>query len=321
MPDTLTLYSFSDADRSGKVRWVAEELGLEIIEQGVEFGAHRRPPYTDHNPLGQVPTARFRGQTLIESTAICHSLAEAVEAPRLWIGPGAPGRDLYLRHLAIFGETLEGRLVDCAISRIGLLPPGVFDVHAPHLKRRLPVLGASPTPRWPAPELARRGGAFEAGAGGPAAAVVRVNGGGGERRVLAVAAGQRRRRCAVGLPALHPPLVRVLVQRVVADVARNCKQLLQRLQHQAVDVEGEQGFPDAQNQQHQQDEANVEQRDHAGVFAQAEPQAHGEQGYPLAGRHDHPPEGPPGRARERRPVRYGTAVGVQCHGHVELAQL
>jgi glutathione S-transferase len=143
MPDTLTLYSFSDADRSGKVRWVAEELGLEIIEQGVEFGAHRRPPYTDHNPLGQVPTARFRGQTLIESTAICHSLAEAVEAPRLWIGPGAPGRDLYLRHLAIFGETLEGRLVDCAISRIGLLPPGVFDVHAPHLKRRLPVVAAA----------------------------------------------------------------------------------------------------------------------------------------------------------------------------------
>ncbi len=143
MPDTLTLYSFSDADRSGKVRWVAEELGLEIIEQRVEFGAHRRSPYRELNPLGQIPTALFRGETLVESTAICHALAEAVDSPRLSVPPGAPGRGLYLRHLATFGETLEGRLVDCAISRIGLIPAGVFDVHEPHLKRRLPAVAAA----------------------------------------------------------------------------------------------------------------------------------------------------------------------------------
>ena len=143
MSDTLTLWSFSDDDRSGKVRWVAEELGLEINEQRVSFGDHRRPPYTEHNPLGQVPTARFRGQTLIESTAICQLLAESVAAPRLWIGPQEPNRALYLRQLAVFGETLEGRLVDCAISRLGLLPSAVFDQQAGHLRRRLPVIAAA----------------------------------------------------------------------------------------------------------------------------------------------------------------------------------
>jgi len=143
LPDTLTLYSFSDVDRSGKVRWVAEELGLPIVERRVEFGAHRRPPYRELNPLGQIPTALFRGETLLESTAICHALAEAVDHPRLTVPPGAPGRALYLRHLATFGETLEGRLVDCAISRVGLIPAGAFDVHAPHLRRRLPAVAAA----------------------------------------------------------------------------------------------------------------------------------------------------------------------------------
>ena len=40
MPDTLTLYSFSDADRSGKVRWVAEELVPKILGGTLRSSRH-----------------------------------------------------------------------------------------------------------------------------------------------------------------------------------------------------------------------------------------------------------------------------------------
>lgn len=140
MSETLVLYGFGDVDRSGKVRWVAEELGLQVVEERVGFGAHRKPPYTGLNPLGQVPTVRWRGEVLIESTAICHRLAEDHDDPKLWIGRGEPGRGDYLFWLAAFGETLEGRLVECAVSRAGLLPSTYFELHESGVRRKLGAL-------------------------------------------------------------------------------------------------------------------------------------------------------------------------------------
>ena len=140
MPETITIYSFGDVDRSGKVRWVAAELGLEVNERRVGFGEHRAKPYTDMNPLAQIPTVEFRGETLIESTATCHVLAEAFEHPKLWIGPGEPNRKEYLFWLAVFGENLEGRLVECAVSRAGILGPEYFALHEQRLRKKLDVV-------------------------------------------------------------------------------------------------------------------------------------------------------------------------------------
>ncbi len=140
MAETVRIYSFGDFDRSGKVRWLAEELGLAIEEQPVRPPAHREPDYLALNPLGQVPTVQFRGRTVVESTAICHHLAEAVDEPKLWIGRGEPERQAYLYWLAAFGETCEGRLVECAISKRGVIGPEYFDLHASALRRKLGVL-------------------------------------------------------------------------------------------------------------------------------------------------------------------------------------
>ncbi len=140
MGESITLYGFGDNDRSGKVRWVAAELGLTVDERPVGFGEHRKPPYTDVNPLGQVPTVVFRGETYLESTAICHVLAEAFDTPKLWVGRGEPGRASYLFWLSAFGELLEGRLVECAISKAGIVGPEYFELHHKAVRFKLGVL-------------------------------------------------------------------------------------------------------------------------------------------------------------------------------------
>jgi glutathione S-transferase len=129
MSESITLYSFADIDRSGKVRWLAEELGLEVVEERVAFGANRQPPYTDLNPLGRVPTVRFRDEVLTESTAILHRLAESVEQPALYVDRGDPARADFVWWMATFGETLEARLVECSISKGGLVGPEYFELN------------------------------------------------------------------------------------------------------------------------------------------------------------------------------------------------
>ena len=141
----LQLYSFSDADRSGKVRWTAAELGIPVDEVRVPFGEHRRGPYATLNPHRRIPTAIYQGQTWYESTAICHLLAESTPSPRLTVAPGEPERAAFLMHLSRFAESLEGRLVESAISRIGLLPPTFAELHAPGLRSALrPIVAALP---------------------------------------------------------------------------------------------------------------------------------------------------------------------------------
>jgi glutathione S-transferase len=140
MSESITIYGFGDVDRSGKVRWLASELGLDVKEERVGFGEQNKRPYLDLNPLGQIPTAIFRGQTLIESTAALHTIAESVETPKLWVGRGEPERRKYLFWLAAFGETLEGRLVECAVSRAGILGPEFFTLHEQRVRSKLAAI-------------------------------------------------------------------------------------------------------------------------------------------------------------------------------------
>ena len=140
MTESIEIYGFGDSDRSGKVRWLAAELGLGVVEKRVGLGEHRAPAYKALNPFGQIPTAVFRGETFVESTAICQSLAEAFDQPKLWIGRGEPNRKSYLFWLSVFGESLEGRLVECAVSRLGLLGPEYFSLHQKSLEKKLGVV-------------------------------------------------------------------------------------------------------------------------------------------------------------------------------------
>lgn len=145
MTDTLELYGFGVNDRSGKVRWVCHELGIPVEEHRVGFGAHRAPPYTDLNPYGMIPAARWRGQTLIESTAICTLLAEQHDGG-LVVAPGEPQRYDYLRWVALFAETLESRLVEYRLAAVEMIPESFRQTTEQRLQRQLPiVLGELPS--------------------------------------------------------------------------------------------------------------------------------------------------------------------------------
>ena len=133
---TMTLVSFFDGDRSGKVRWLAHELGLELTEERITFQQTKEPGYLAESPFAVVPLLRTDGRTLRESTAIGHHLIET-HGPHLGVAVGAPNRVDYLSWIATFAENLEQKLVECAVSKGGLLPPAVFEFNAPLVRKRL----------------------------------------------------------------------------------------------------------------------------------------------------------------------------------------
>ncbi len=140
MSETVRLYGFGVNDRSGKVRWLCHELGLQVDEQRLGLGAHREAPYSDLNPYGMVPTVQWRGETLIESTATCTYLAEQHPEAQLIVEPGHPERSTYLQWVALFAETLESRLVENLLAKFKMLPPAFLETTTPSLERRLPVV-------------------------------------------------------------------------------------------------------------------------------------------------------------------------------------
>ena len=140
MTEQLELYGFGLNDRSGKVRWLCHELGIEVVERRLAYGEHRQAPYADLNPFGMIPAAVWRGQTLIESTAICTLIAEQHPQSGLVVAPGEPERAAYLQWMALFAETLESRLVEYLLAGAGVLPEAFAATTGPTLARRVPVM-------------------------------------------------------------------------------------------------------------------------------------------------------------------------------------
>ncbi len=122
MNDTLTIHSFGLNDRSGKIRWLAYELGLPIAEISVEMGTHRQFPYRDLNPYAAIPTVQWRDETLIESSAICTYVAEHFPDKALIVSPGETDRARYLQWLSVCSNTLETKLVEYFLAGVGLQP-------------------------------------------------------------------------------------------------------------------------------------------------------------------------------------------------------
>jgi glutathione S-transferase len=141
MSRQIRIWSFADVDRSGKVRWTARELGYEIEELRVEFGEQGAPTYRELNPYGQIPTAEVDGETLIESTAICLSLAERHPEKPL-IPADRAGRDRFWQSVAVSVSTLETPVVLYYLSRRGIADPAWADLWAGPLAGRLPVFAA-----------------------------------------------------------------------------------------------------------------------------------------------------------------------------------
>jgi glutathione S-transferase len=120
MHKSIKLWSFADVDRSGKVRWTARELGYEIEEIRVGLGEHTSDPYRQLNPYEQIPTAELDGKILLESTAICLSLAS--RHPQAGLIPADRSRlDIFWQSISLSTSTLEMPVVQYYLSKSGFM--------------------------------------------------------------------------------------------------------------------------------------------------------------------------------------------------------
>ena len=140
MTDSIQLYGFGHSDRSGKIRWLANELGIEVEEKKVELGDHRKPEYKAINPFASIPTAVYNGETMIESTACCIHLAELHPESKLAVFAKEPARYEYLKWISICSESFEGRLVDHILANYGLMPEELKAIHEKTLTFKCKVL-------------------------------------------------------------------------------------------------------------------------------------------------------------------------------------
>jgi len=137
----IKIWSFVDRDRSGKVRWTANELGYGIEEVRVKPGEHTSDPYRQVNPYQQIPAAELAGKIMIESTAICLSLAE--REPQAGLIPGDQDtRDLFWESICLSANTLEMPVVLYWLSKRGVVDAVWGDLWAPHIDKRLTVFAA-----------------------------------------------------------------------------------------------------------------------------------------------------------------------------------
>ena len=141
MSQRIKLWSFADVDRSGKVRWTANELGYEIEETRVKLGEHAASSYLELNPYGQVPTVELDGQRMIESTAICVALAERHPEAEL-IPTQRAARDRFWQVVNLATTTFEVPVVLYYLSKREVIDAAWAPLWEGMLTRRLPVFAA-----------------------------------------------------------------------------------------------------------------------------------------------------------------------------------
>jgi len=127
--EKLKLYGFGYNDRSGKIRWTAEELEIPIEEVKIELGEHRKPEYRKINPFATIPSAIYKNETMIESTASCVHLAESLPEAKLAVFAKEADRYEYLKWISLCSESLEGKLVDYILANNGLMPEEIKGMH------------------------------------------------------------------------------------------------------------------------------------------------------------------------------------------------
>ena len=90
--------------RSSRPRWLLEELAVPYRLRPVDlFGGKRNPQH----PLGSVPSVSIDGETLIESGAICHWLADCFPEKGLAPATTDPRRARYEQWMFFVPATLE----------------------------------------------------------------------------------------------------------------------------------------------------------------------------------------------------------------------
>jgi glutathione S-transferase len=106
------LYSFVDADRSGRARWMLCELDLNYSEQRLDWRVkqHKSAEYRQINPMSLVPGLEIEGITLFESSGICCFLADQYPEKSLAPHPDSKNRPAYISWLFFAATTLENKI-------------------------------------------------------------------------------------------------------------------------------------------------------------------------------------------------------------------
>jgi glutathione S-transferase len=142
MNNAIRIHSFIDADRSGKVRWTAEELGYDIEEIRLQLGDQATAEYCRLNPYAQIPTVELEDKVLIESTAICLALAER-HPERHLIPESGPRREHFWQSVFVSTSTLEQLTVNYALSQRGVVDEVWADLVEKPITLRLRALAGS----------------------------------------------------------------------------------------------------------------------------------------------------------------------------------
>ena len=109
---------YTPQTRASRPRWLLEELGVPYRLRPVDlFGGERNPVH----PLGSVPAVRIDGETLIESGAICHWLADRFPDKALAPPLADPRRARYEQWMFFVPATLEPPAFDILLHTV-ILP-------------------------------------------------------------------------------------------------------------------------------------------------------------------------------------------------------
>jgi glutathione S-transferase len=116
---SFEVIGFVKQDRSGRVRWLLEELELSYESRFLDWrkDENESSEYRRLNPLGVVPTLLERGQAMIESGAICLYLADRYGAGKaLAPDPLNPLRAEYLQWFFFVAATLDAKANELGLA-------------------------------------------------------------------------------------------------------------------------------------------------------------------------------------------------------------
>lgn len=113
--NSIQIYCMANQDRSDRVRWLLEELGVPYQDHYLKkkLGDLNSPEYRKLNPTGRVPTIVDGDLVLHESAAICLYLADKYQERRLAPAINSPERAHYLQWMVWSVASLE-----CVVARM-----------------------------------------------------------------------------------------------------------------------------------------------------------------------------------------------------------
>ncbi|MDC0722503.1 glutathione S-transferase family protein [Nannocystis bainbridge] len=119
MTESIITLFHNPQSRSAGVRVLLEALGApyEVRFIDLKAGANRTPEFLALNPLGKLPTIRYRDAVVTEQVAIYIYLADLFPAAGLAPALDDPRRGPYLRWIAFYGSSFEPAVVDHAMKR------------------------------------------------------------------------------------------------------------------------------------------------------------------------------------------------------------